>query len=876
MIENKLQTELKTALEKYLDESYTKYPNSDLLKIDLHCHDRNSVESDEILGRILKVRETWVPTQKVIDELKRNNCDVLTITNHNNACSCWELKDAGKEILIGAEFTCWVPDFDSKIHVLAYGFSKRQEKVLEKLRGDLYEFLEYTCANDIPTIWAHPLYYHAKDSTPQFEFFEKMVLIFERFEMLNGQRNTWQNMLVKEWIDTVSSEQIDALAIKHGVDIERFCKNKYKKSLSGGSDSHCGFFAGLTGSYLYIPDLQERLKTQTKPQLALEAIRKGDIIPYGKHENSEKLTITFIDYVSQIAVNYKDPGLMRLMLHQGNESQKLISLLLCNAFSEVQRHKVTMSFINEFHHSFLGKVPAFFKKVLVKKAYKPVFNEIVKMAQNQNGKGVVAEDYYNSIYSINQHLNELLFARIEKKITDKKWSKKLAALNFENLIEKLEFPSNIRAYIEKREKKTNEIDFGEFVKGLPFPFFASALILSAHFTSARVLYNTRPFLKEFSKKLGKFKHPERAIWLSDTFEDKNGVCVSLKATLKEIRKRNLPIDILVCSNTLKSEDNLIVLKPLNEFVTPLYPEQPVRIPNFVELHNLFQEREYDRIICSTEGIMGAMAFYLKQAFSVPASFYIHTDWVMFSQKILDFDEHNKDRFRRMLRLYYGTFDKLFVLNRDQEKWLIGREMNFPADKVCLTAHWVSEIFKPEKITKKEIFGIENDRAVLLYVGRISKEKGVLELPKIYKKVKVDYPNTALVVVGSGPVINELKSELPDAYFLDWVEREKLPKIYSAADVFVFPSKFDTFANVVLESLSCATPVIAYDSKGPKDIIENGVCGYCVKTEDEICEKIVSYLGNKKMQKEFRKSAVERSKNYNVDKILSDFMQEIGF
>jgi len=82
-----------------------------------------------------------------------------------------------------------------------------------------------------------------------------------------------------------------------------------------------------------------------------------------------------------------------------------------------------------------------------------------------------------------------------------------------------------------------------------------------------------------------------------------------------------------------------------------------------------------------------MGLYLKHAYSVPASFFIHTDWVMFSQTVLNFDIHNRNRVRRFLRMYYGAFDRVFVLNEDQRKWFTGYEMNFPESKVCLAEQW---------------------------------------------------------------------------------------------------------------------------------------------------------------------------------------------
>ena len=870
------QSILKDDLNSFLAEQFERFPRKDLLKIDLHCHDYNSDEPDELIGRILNVPETWVSTERVVEELKKNGCEALTITNHNNARSCYALQEAGVDALAGAEFSCRVPDFDVGIHVLAYGFTPEQEKRLGRLRRNIYSFQEYACANDIPTIWAHPLYHYNADKMPPPEFFDKMLLIFERFEMLNGQRDTWQNMLVKEWIDSVTPEKIDRLAAQFDVDPRQYCRNPYKKSLSGGSDSHMAFFSGLTGTYLYIPNLRERLRAEPKSRLALEALRRGDMIPYGSHQASEKLTIAFLHYVCQVALNYKDPGLLRLLLHEGKAFDKISYLLVSNAFAEMQRHKVTMSFVNILHDCFLGQSPSFLKKLTTPSAYMPVFNDVVQLAEEQQGeKGLVVEKYSRSIFSINRHLNELLFSRLARKIAKMLPDEQPEAPDFAKIITRFELPSYLRAYIETDKKNPSSINLNNLLDGLPFPFFASLILLSSHFAGTKVLFNTRQLLKEFSAKIDKYQHPERALWLTDTFEDKNGVSSALQAMHREIKRRGLPVDLLVCSDTLKSDAHLIVVKPVCEFQVPFYPDQPARMPNFVEIHNLFYERGYDRVICSTEGPMGAMGLYLKHAYSVPANFFIHTDWMTFARKTLNFNRHNLSSLRRFLRVYYGAFDRLFVLNNEQRCWLTGREMNFAEDKVRLTAHWADDIFRPEKASKQKVLGIDADRPVMLYVGRVSKEKGVLELPRIYKAVKKAIPGVALAVVGQGPAYGQLQKELPEGYYFDWASREQLPAMYSAADILVFPSKFDTFSCAVLESLSCGLPVIAYDTKGPKDIIDNGVCGYLVDTEEQMAEKIIAYLGDRESWKDFRKAATQRAGRYDVNGIVDRFTADIG-
>jgi hypothetical protein len=136
------------------------------------------------------------------------------------------MQEQGVDVLTAAEFSCWVPDFNIGIHVLTYGFSPEQEKRLKKLRRDIYAFQEYTYANNIPTIWAHPLYHYSTKEMPPMEFFDKMLLLFERFEMLNGQRDTWQNMLVKEWIESATPEKIDSYAKKFGISPDKYCRNQ--------------------------------------------------------------------------------------------------------------------------------------------------------------------------------------------------------------------------------------------------------------------------------------------------------------------------------------------------------------------------------------------------------------------------------------------------------------------------------------------------------------------------------------------------------------------------------------------------------------------------------------------------------------------------
>lgn len=879
------QAELNRELDHFLTAQAARFPQHEVLRMDMHCHDLNSDKPTEQIGRILNVPETWLPTEKLLRNLKRHGCDAFTITNHNNARSIWSLKDAGVDILSAAEFTCTVPEYDTFIHVLTYGFEPEQEEVLNRLRSNVYDFMAYTRERDIPTVWAHPLYYYTPKGVPPFEFFKKMALIFERFEVINGQRDTWQNMLVKCWVESMTPERIDDYTREMKVDSSRYCRDPYIKHMVGGSDSHMGIFCGLAGSYLHVPDLADRSKTESTADLAREALLEGRVAPFGSHNSYERLTVALLDYLCQMALHHKDPGLSRFLLHKGSVRDKALALFVSNAFGELQRHKVTMRFITLFHECFSGKKPNFAKRWFIPAEYKKIFDTATRIADIKNREpDNMAEAFRDSVSSVYDQLNTIFATRCAGKMQQLTANTDLQQLFSEDIFEYFEMPSHVRAYTgaargngsSSAQDSFAAPDMPSLLDGLSFPFLASSLILGAHFASTNALYNARPILGRFAEEIGRFTHPERALWLTDTFRDSNGVSMSLRAKLTEIQRRDLPIDLLVCSSTVEPEDHLIVVPPVSEFTLPLYDSQPFRIPNLLEVHRIFLEGEYDRVVCSTEGPMGAIALYLKHAYTVPAHFYIHTDWLMFARKVLNFGEDNVSRLRRFLRAFYRNFDSLFVLNSDQRDWLCSEDMGFEPEQVKLTAHWIQEDFRRRTVNKESLFGIGADKPVMLFAGRISQEKGIDELPEIYQRVKAEVPDVAMVVVGSGPAEEQLKYALPEAVYLGWVDHGSMPEIYSGCDLFLMPSKFDTFGNVVLEAMSCGCPTVAYRTKGPKDIIEHDHSGYVVETREEMVNRAVEHLSNPARQRAVKTAAQKRARDdYSADSILDQLVRDLG-
>ena len=133
----------------------------------------------------------------------------------------------------------------------------------------------------------------------------------------------------------------------------------------------------------------------------------------------------------------------------------------------------------------------------------------------------------------------------------------------------------------------------------------------------------------------------------------------------------------------------------------------------------------------------------------------------------------------------------------------------------------------------------------------------------------------MVVAGTGPAEASLKRKMPDAVFLGWIDPSALPAIYSSADLLVLPSRFDTFSCAVIEALACGLPVVAYNSKGPKDIVQNGVNGYLVPDRESMINAINNYFNNPFAQKEMPSAAIKRSKDYLPDPIIYDLLVNTG-
>ncbi len=196
--------------------------------------------------------------------------------------------------------------------------------------------------------------------------------------------------------------------------------------------------------------------------------------------------------------------------------------------------------------------------------------------------------------------------------------------------------------------------------------------------------------------------------------------------------------------------------------------------------------------------------------------------------------------------------------------------NFREDVVDIPPGVDTEIFKKTQSDIREKYDLKNKR-VLIFTGRLVPIKNIPFLIQAMKKLPSD---TVLLIVGDGPLKNELKRKVEKEnlvnriIFTGYIPQEKLSFYYSAGDIFVLSSFYDNLPNSVLEAMASELPVVAPSVGGVPIIVKNGTNGYLYSSGDleEFVERVKLLLENsslrEKIGKENRKKIIE---NFNWKK-----------
>ena len=259
---------------------------------------------------------------------------------------------------------------------------------------------------------------------------------------------------------------------------------------------------------------------------------------------------------------------------------------------------------------------------------------------------------------------------------------------------------------------------------------------------------------------------------------------------------------------VKEGHEVFMVTPENRrtFPCPTYPEIRLTLFQGRAIARELDEFEPDCVHIATEGTIGLSVrrYCLKRG--IPFTTAYHTQ----------FPEYVRARFPipvkwtvALLRWFHRPATRTMVPTEGMRKTLLERGFE---DVVIWSRGVLTDVFRPDDPIEYEF-----DGPIWVYVGRVAVEKNIEAF------LDLNLPG-AKVIIGDGPDRKRLINAYPNCHFLGYKFGRELARHIAGADVFVFPSKTDTFGIVMLEAMACGVPVAAFPVTGPIDVVRAGETG----------------------------------------------------
>jgi glycosyltransferase involved in cell wall biosynthesis/predicted metal-dependent phosphoesterase TrpH len=291
-------------------------------------------------------------------------------------------------------------------------------------------------------------------------------------------------------------------------------------------------------------------------------------------------------------------------------------------------------------------------------------------------------------------------------------------------------------------------------------------------------------------------------------------------TLDEIRERGVPgFDVEVIGTDPNVDRRLSAVAEVD---IPLYAGLKVGVPSLPALVETLAAGRYDVVHLTAPGPAGAAAAVIARLMGMPVLGSYHTEFAAYAA--LRSPDPMVELIARMATAaFYGACDHVLSPSPQSDEAL--RAMGLAPEKI---GRWDRGVdlarFHPARRVDGGLGG-GPERVNVLYAGRLTREKGVPLLAESFLRARELDPRLHLVLAGGGPEEGELRARLGEhVTLLGWQDGEDLARTYAGADVFLFPSRTDTFGQVVLEAQASGLPVVAVAEGGPCSLVEDGVTG----------------------------------------------------
>ncbi len=790
-------------------------------RADLHVHSKYSDRPSEWFLRRIGSPESFVDPLALYRTCRERGMDYVTITDHNKISGALEIAHLPGTFL-SSELTTYFTENNAKVHCLVWGITEKTFRDLDELRPNIYDLQRYMNENHIVHAIAHPLFRDNDRMT--VDQFEKLILMFKRFEGLNGSRHPRAGSLAQAVFENLTPELMERLADKHG--IAPTGSEPWKKFLTGGSDDHSG---------LYTAEAHTVTPHAATVFDFLQHLGEGQHQAGGRAGTSVRLAHSLYG----IAFSYYE----NRFLKSSTGKDSLVGAMLKRIVEKPEAPETGLraTFTQPIRRLIFDQ-----KKKQLNDIEKMLLDEIIAIRRRSAAEPVEEGD-------IPHHEDDRKFkaaCRIGHQLT----------FTF------------IQRFIE-------QIQRGGLIESIQS--FASlgpvALGLAPYLTAFNVQHKDEKFLREVAANFaGTQRLTSRSgkrAWFTDTLNDMNGVANTIRtlATLAHIEGKE--ITVVTCLPE-KPEAAFPVknFRPVGTFTLEEYNRQELVYPPFLEMINWLEEEEIDEVIISTPGPVGLAALGAARMLKLKVRGIYHTDFPQYVRHLAD-DDQMEDLTWRYMTWFYEGMDHVAVPSRAYLDQLV--EKGFDRAKLYVMPRGVDlERFSPEKRDEKfwKQFGL-NGGFKFFYAGRISKEKNLENLLEAFCSLAGDKTFKAqLVLAGDGPHLEELRQAYAGEHiiFTGRLNGEELARAYAGSDFFVFPSLTDTFGNAVLEAHASGLPAIVSSEGGPCEIVRSHNSGLVVdaRSPAALAEALRSVRNNAVLRDELRVGALARAKDSRWETVLA--------
>ncbi len=300
---------------------------------------------------------------------------------------------------------------------------------------------------------------------------------------------------------------------------------------------------------------------------------------------------------------------------------------------------------------------------------------------------------------------------------------------------------------------------------------------------------------------------------------------------------------------------------------PRYPGLRFGLPAPKRLARQWQLKRPDAIYIATEGPLGWSALRTARRLGIPVASGFHTR----------FDEYLPDygvawlqaAALRWMRRFHNQADATLVPTQELQQFL--GEQGF--DRVRLLARAVdSSQFEPQRRDPalREEWGIDGNGFAAIYVGRIAPEKNLGLAVKAFRRLQQIRPKARFIWVGDGPSREKLAHENPDFIFCGVQRGDALARHFASGDLFLFPSRSETFGNVTLEAMASGVATVAFDYGAAREYLRTDDNGIAVNEDSEFVAAALQLAGDDVLRARLGRNAATAMKRLHPQQVVAEF------